>query len=865
MQLPAIHTVDCRSAHLLADGANQGSLPRECSGGARPPAWARRAFLALGMVLAAAGQAAAEPNEEGIAFFEKSIRPLLVKHCYQCHSAEAESQGKLQAGLALDTRQAMLTGGESGPVIVPGKPDESLLISAIKYESYEMPPSGKLSAEEIDLFVKWVEMGAPDPRVEEGAPKPRRTAFEITEQDRQHWAFQPVRPGPPPEVEDTAWVKDDIDRYILAKLQQQGLRPAPAADKYTLLRRTTYALTGLPPTPEEIAAFLADERPDAFERVVDRLLASPKFGEHWGRRWLDGVRYATDVDRSGEYRKWVIKAYNNDLPYDQFVKLQLAGDLIPAQSVGADRVHSSGASLDGITATGMLSLAVWEIVGRDLAVAEIVDSQIDLVGRQLLGLTLACARCHDHKFDPISTKDYYALAGIFFSTRIATGKLVADGRLGNELTQIPLLSAEEEAHNLALETAAVKLEEQIAALEKKIPQAARLVAVRAELQDIAQQLERASTANNQKLIEQQTKLQAEQEKLLADQREKGWDENPEELKQIADLKKQINELRSKKVQAPEAVAVMEGGVPGSNREGIGDAPVYLRGEYQREGEIVPRRFPVILAGEEQTPIGQRTKQSGRLELAEWITSPDNPLTARVEVNRIWQRLIGHGLVRSPDNFGRLGDPPTHPELLDHLADRFVKSGWSVKQLIRAIVLSATFQQSSEASAELAKTDPDNKYLARMNRHRLTYEEMRDSLLVVADRLADGPKAAAGKEVRTIYLPLERRRPNVLATILDGPDPKSIVPVRAETTTAPQALFLMNNPMAAQSAKLLAAKLQQDPSLENDEQRVERLWLTVLSRPPAVEETQLALGFVADYSWERFIHALLCTNEFAYLD
>jgi cytochrome c553 len=845
MQLPAIHTVVCRPARLLAR-------------------WACPLLLAAGMVSMMAGQAAAEPNEDGITFFEKSIRPLLVKHCYSCHSAEAESQGKLQAGLSLDTKEAMLTGGESGPVIVPGKPNESLLIEALKYESYEMPPSGKLSAEEIDLFVKWVEMGAPDPRVASGAPKPRRSAFEITEQDRQHWAFQPVQPGPPPQVEDTAWVKDDIDRYVLAKLHQAGLSPAPAADKYTLLRRTTYALTGLPPTPEEIAAFVADERPDAFERVVDRLLASPEFGEHWGRRWLDGVRYATDVDRSGEYRKWVIQAYNNDLPYDQFIKLQLAGDLMPAQSVGADRVHSSGASLDGIAATGMLSLAVWEIVGRDLAVAEIVDSQIDLVGRQLLGLTLACARCHDHKFDPISTKDYYALAGIFFSTRIATGKLVADGRLGNDLTQMPLLSAEEEAHNLALDEAAAKLEEQIAAIEKKIPQAARLVAVKAELKEVALQIEKAATANNQKLMEQQTKLQAEQEKLLADQREKGWDDNPEELKEIAALKKQINKLLAQKVNAPSAVAVMEGGVPGSNREGIGDAPVYLRGEYQREGEIVPRRFPVILAGESQTPIGQRTQQSGRLELAEWITSPDNPLTARVEVNRIWQRLIGRGLVRSPDNFGRLGEPPTHPELLDHLAHRFVKSGWSVKQLVRAIVLSSTYQQSSAAAPEVAKTDPENVHLARMNRHRLTYEELRDSLLVVADRLADGPKAAKGKEVRTIYLPLERRRPNDLATILDGPDPKAIVPVRAETTTAPQALFLMNNEMAAESARVLAAKLEQDESL-TDEQRAQRLWLTLLSRPPAAEETQLALAFVADYSWERFIHALLCTNEFAYLD
>ena len=856
MQLPASHTVVRRFARLFSVGNGRAGRQKFSIGA--------HLLLAAGIVFAAANQAAANPNEDGIAFFEKSIRPLLIKHCYSCHSAEAQGKGKLEASLALDTKQGMLTGGESGPVIVPGKPDESLLIEAIKYESYEMPPSGKLPQEEIDLFVKWVEMGAPDPRDGGAAPTPRRS-FEITEQDRQHWAFQPVRSGPPPEVKDSAWVKDDLDRFVLAKLEKAGMHPSPAADKYTLLRRATYALTGLPPTPEEIAAFMADERPDAFERVVDRLLASPEYGVHWGRRWLDGVRYATDVDRSGEYRKWVIQAYNDDLPYDLFVQLQIAGDLMPAQSVSADRIHSSGASLDGITATGMLSLAVWEIVGRDLAVAEIVDSQIDLIGRQMLGLTLACARCHDHKFDPISAQDYYALAGIFFSSRIATGKIVADGRLGNELTQVPLLSAEEEAKNVALETAAVKLEEQIAALEKKVPQAVRLVAVNAELKSLAKQIEGAATANNQKLVEQQTKLQAEQEKLLADQRKKGWDKNPEELKQIASLKKEIKKLRDQKVQAPQAVAVMEGGVPGSNREGIGDAPIYLRGEYQREGAIVPRRFPTILAGDKQTPIGELTEQSGRLELAKWITSPDNPLTARVEVNRIWQRLIGHGLVRSPDNFGRLAEPPTHPELLDHLAHRFVASGWSTKQLIRAIVLSSTFQQASAASPELAKNDPDNTYLARMNRHRLTYEELRDSLLKVGDRLAAGPQAAKGTEARTIYLPLERRRPNDTAAIFDGPDPKAIVSVRSESTTAPQALFLMNNPMTAETAARLTAKLEQDPSLKTDEQRVEQLWLTVLSRPPSEEESQLALAFVADYSWERFIHALLCTNEFAYLD
>ena len=822
--------------------------------------------LLAGMAVALLpGEATADSSEEGIAFFEKSIRPLLVKHCYACHSAEAEAKGELQAGLALDTKQGLLEGGESGPALVPGKAGESLLIEALKYESYQMPPSGKLPDEAIDLFVKWVEMGAPDPREASGAPQPRRSAFEITAEDRQHWAFQPVNPGPAPQVADEAWVQDDLDRYVLAHLEKVGLRPGPPADKYTLLRRTTYALTGLPPTPEEIAAFIADDSPEAFEKVVDRLLASPEFGVHWGRRWLDGVRYATDVDKSGQYRRWVIQAYNEDLPYDQFVKMQIAGDLMPAQGVPPDRVHSSGASLDGITATGMLSLAVWELVGRDLAVAEIVDSQIDLIGRQMLGLTLACARCHDHKFDPISTQDYYALAGIFFSSRIATGKLIADGRLGNELTEVALLNAADEAKNQQLEAAAARLEEQIAALEKKVPQAVRLAAVNEELKSLEGQIEKATTANKQKLVEQSDKLKQEQAKLLADQSEQGWDANPDELQQIAQLRTQATELRAQKVSAPAAVAVLEGGVPGSNRAGIGDAPVYLRGEYQREGAIVPRRFPTILAGESQTPLGERTQQSGRLELAQWIASPDNPLTARVEVNRIWQKLIGEGLVRSPDNFGRLGERPTHPQLLDHLAARFVASGWSVKQLVRAIVLSSAYQQASQVPAELAQADPDNRHIARMNRHRLTYEELRDTLLLLGGRLALEGESASGAQRRTIYESLERRRMNVTAAMFDGPDPKSIVPARAETTTAPQALFLMNNPLVADTAARIAARLAGDASLQTDGQRLEQLWLTVLSRPPAEEESQLALEFIGNYSWERFIQALLGTNEFAYLD
>lgn len=834
----------------------------------------RLPVLVLAIATCLVAEAAAAPADSGPAFFEKSIRPVLVKHCYECHSADADAKGNLQAGLLLDTRQGLLSGGESGPAIVPGAPDKSLLIGALKYQSYEMPPTGRLPAGVIADFVKWVEMGAPDPRdaALASAPTPRRTAFEITAEDRRHWAFQPLGNAAPPTVGNEAWVRDDIDRFVLAGIEGAGLRPAADADKYALLRRTTYVLTGLPPTPDAIVAFLADDRADAFERVVDRLLASEEFGVHWGRRWLDGVRYADNIDKSGEYRRWVVRSFNDDLPYDEFVKLQIAGDLYPAgPDVPAERVDVSGASFDGITATGMMALAVWEQVGRDLAVAEIVDSQIDLVGRQLLGLTLACARCHDHKFDPISTQDYYAMAGILFSSHIAAGKLIADARLGNDLMEASLLNAEQAAHNRKLDKAVADVEAEIAAVAEKIPQAVRLADIAVEQADLKVQLTKATSSTAKKSLDDKiSKLKAEHDKLLADQQKNGWEKSPVELKDIAALRAKIAELRRSKIAGTAVVTIAEGGVPGSNREKIGDAPIYLRGEYQREGAIVPRRFPVILAGEKQTPVGRRTKQSGRRELAEWIASADNPLTARVMVNRIWQQMIGRAIVRSPDNFGKLGDRPTHPELLDHLARRFIDGGWSVKQLVRDIALSATFRQTSFTSPETARKDPDNTKLSHMNRRRLTYEEFRDTLLQLGNQVVEAAASASSASSddlcwRTMYTPLDRRKTDVTAAIFDGPDSKAIVPTRAETTTAHQALFLMNNALALETAQRLAARLSKESSPADDRQRLEQLWLFTLGRPPEPEEVEIARRFIAEHSLERFIQALLGTNEFAYLD
>jgi hypothetical protein len=841
------------------------------------------ASLALLLPMMFAGVVpAADP---GLTLFETSIRPVLVKHCYECHSSAAAAKDKLQAGLFLDTRAGLLAGGESGPAIVPGQAAKSLLMAALRYESYQMPPTGRLPAAVLDDFAKWIDLGAPDPR-EGSAPTPRRTAFQITDADRRHWAFLPIPdhpalptsqlPGGGTPTETTTettngWGTDELDRFVLAALRTRNLSPAPAASKPAWLRRATFALTGLPPTPDELAAFAADSDPKAYERAVDRLLDSPEFGVHWARRWLDGVRYADNIDKSGEYRRWVIRAFNDDLRYDQFLKMQIAGDLLTAAELNAapDRTHASGASFDGVIATGMLSFAAWEQVGRDLAIAEIVDSQIDLIGRQVLGLTLACARCHDHKFDPISTQDYYSLAGIFFSSHIASGKLIADDRLGNDLVETMLLTPPQDVANRELERQAAALDTEVETLVKKIPQAARLVALKLELSDAEGQLAKATAATKTSLAAKTKKLKDEQSKLLEARKTEGWELAPPELAEIKKRQDAARELRKQKFAGVNVVAIREGGVPGGKRERIGDAPVYLRGEFQHEGPIAPRRFPAILAGDQQVSLGARTTQSGRRELAEWLVSPTNPLTARVMANRVWQQIVGRGLVRSPDNFGRLGESPTHPELLDHLARSFIASGWSVKQLARRIALSSTFRQSSLASSELARQDPDNLLLARMNRRRLTYEELRDSLTrlgtAAPEKSTSSPNAIAGPTRRTIFEPLDRRKTDVTAALFDGPDPQAIVAVRAESTTAPQALFLMNNPLVLETAKRLAKQLRDDRTADDDAARIERLWLVALGRPITADEAAAAAEFLREQSLESLTHAVLASNEFCYLD
>jgi hypothetical protein len=830
------------------------------------PALSLIAAAALSAGAAAAGGLPPEhPDPAGLELFEKRIRPVLVAQCYECHSADAAASGKLEGGLRLDTRSGIRAGGESGPAIVPGQPDESLLIEALRHESFEMPPNRKLRPEIIADFVKWVELGAPDPRDDQQqAGAPRRGEFQITAADRDFWAFQPIGNPRPPAVEVPSWIRSDLDRFILARIEAEQFRPSPPADKHALLRRATFDLTGLPPTPRQIEEFVQDDSPEAFARVVDRLLASREFGVRWGRHWLDGVRYASDIDQGGFYRDWVVNALNNDLPYDRFVIAQLAGDLLPAESDNPTGVHENGAAIDNVVATGMLALAVWEEVARDLAVAEIVDSQIDVIGQQILGLTLACARCHDHKYDPISAEDYYALAGIFFSTSITDGKLINDGRIKGQPTPLPLLTKADADHNRRIHKQIEAAKKQIERLGAGIASAARLKQLRVELASLQGESD-ADDAARSRAQAQREKLVEEESKLLADLAKRGWTEQPAEIAEYERLQAEIAALTASLVQPPLAIAVREGGVPGGKRAGIGDAPIYIRGDYRREGPLVPRRFPVILAGENQTPLGERTAASGRLELAQWVASGDNPLTVRVRVNRIWHHLVGQGIVRTPGNFGRLGEPPTHPELLDWLARRFIDSGWSTKALIREIMLSATYQQSAAAAPELLAADPENRLLARMNHKRLEYEAIRDGVLFVTDQLAPGRSAEKGRRARTLYEPVERKQPTDMMAMFDGPDPRVIATERAETTTAPQALFLLNNRFMLDAAARLAQLIQKDARLTDDLARIEHLYLRLFTRKPNAEEIEIGKSFLAGGQWAAYCQLLLCTNEFVYVD
>ena len=646
-----------------------------------------------------------------------------------------------------------------------------------------------------------------------------------------HWAFQPPARTTPPVVENATWIQNPIDAFIAAEHARQGLAPADRADNRTLIRRVTFDLTGLPPSPDEVAAFAADDTPEAFATVVDRLLDSPEYGVRWGRHWLDTVRYTDylNADPLGanknplfefyeayRYRDWVIDALNADMPYDQFIVHQIAGDLLP---------NPNGEPLypEGMIATTVLAIGFWQhgCADKKKLVGDIVDDQIDVIGKALLGLTLACSRCHDHKFDPMTQEDYYGLAGIFYSSRI----LESVGVKGDysKALRVPLATPQylEERQQSLDQLAAVNIE---------------LAELKAESNDKADQ-------------ERQDDIQGRQQEL--EQR-------------AAEIEQQTLP------EPPLAMAIQEGGTADSLFPGIQDVPIHIRGSYARPGKVVPRRMPQFLAGKDQAPINSG---SGRLELAHWIASADNPLTTRVIVNRVWQHHFGKGLVGTSNNFGRLGEEPTHPELLDWLTHWFVDHGWSLKKLHRLILLSATYQQSMAGDAGAIERDPDNRFCTRMPSRRLEAEPIRDAMLAVAGQLdltKEGPaQAELGLPRRSVYIQTRRFMRNLYTTLFDAANPEQPVAQRSVSTTAPQALFLLNNEFVKQQAQALAARLAAEVPQDGPE-RVQRAYEVLFARPASDMETAIAEEFLSQAAdrqegWIDYAQLLLCSNEFFYVN
>ena len=1109
---------------------------------------------------------------------EQAARAILEKNCSACHGAARMS------GLDLRQRETLLKGGTRGPALIPGKAEESLLYQAASHSGeLKMPPQqDQLSSEDLEILRQWIN---------EGAPWSSAETVHTQSVNSSWWSFRKLQPPPIPTTKNVTWVRNPIDAFILAKLEEKGLPPASQADKRTLIRRATFDLTGLPPTPEDIESFLSDDSSGAFAKVVYRLLASPHYGERWGRHWLDLVRYA-DLPDAYRYRDWVVNAFNRDMPYDQFIRYQIAGDLIPPED-------SKGINAEGIIATGLLVIGEWGAGEADKPkmITDIVDDQIDVVGLAFMGLTTACARCHDHKYDPISTEDYYSLAGIFFSTHIIPDP--GSNTHGTKRLRVPLLpkveldkinrhkeriaqkerqlkaeadqeyrkfaeslvpetarymmaawgyknrpnaehdlslaafAAERKLHPYALQQwleefeyrllktpirdikvrrprgqkgvlvwshgtksevesfstpwvgvnsntlpVGILTEDSMGNTRSSIILWERTVAVfppatdgvvvgwkspitgtvtvsgrlrdadnvcgdgirwtiehessarkRSELvsggfpnggqqtlEDAAEslpvievnpgemlRLEVKPKANNDcdttliewtiseengdrvwdltkdiiddlheeltgkgnphadrlgnsdvwyffdsgenqafakwnrtlqkvasgKLVwsaveeaarEYQQALECAAVAKQAQQRKSEpteglpagrgacpqdhfpqfydklsprspfWLNPRDDLKylppagrnHLARLRSELDELKTElNLTIPYALAAQEGGVPKSSHEGIGDVQVHIRGSYKRLGEKVPRSFIRAIAGGNQKPI---TEGSGRMQLAQWIASPDHPLTSRVMVNRIWQHHFGEGIVRSPNNFGRMGDSPSHPELLDFLATQFVDTGWSLKAIHRLIMLSATYQQSSRPSPEILREDPDNHLFSRMNRRRLESEAIRDALLAVSESLDRTSGGSAYKDIftprLTLYLAITRSVGTSFNSQFDAPDAAAVTGKRAVSTVTPQALFILNHPFVLQQARALADRIAKEEPAGTEKSKIHRLYTLLYGRPPQSDEIEIALrllgqnketkrssgaGVANSLTWEEYCHILLAANEFIYVD
>ncbi len=945
-------------------------------------------LVGLTSILATVGLA---QTASQIEFFEKSIRPVIAERCQMCHNGKMK-----QAGLDLSTAQGFVNGGASGPLVDKQSPEKSRLLRVVSYEEQlKMPPTGKLKEEALANLATWVRMGAPWPGAENlaagNAPGVAALAASsksgvrtggknFSKDEKEYWAFQPVKKPALPAVKNAAWVSTEVDRFLLAKLEAQRIKPAAAANKLTLLRRVTFDLTGLPPSLEEIDSFLSDASPNAYEKVVDKLLASPRYGERWGRHWLDVARYADSTGNDEDhrypyayrYRDYVIESFNNDLPYNQFVKEQIAGDLMPSPD-GASTYKR------GIVATGFLALGAKAIAQQDKTkmLYDVYDEQVDTVSRGILGITLACARCHDHKFDPLLTKDYYSMVNYFANTRSFKDSEAHVAKL----LFTPLLPKEQnekyEAYQAKIRDKAMEVDEivdaedfayskqQIELLPRYMLAARRVyddkepakkVAEETQLKEAtlsgfvkilkpsigvvtphldqwhnspADKLEEVAKAyqanltksmdewqNNlnrwrkqylKKMSRETNKQPPEKPKLNEEQKDGFFKDifNPrgpfavragdrksiyakESIDRMDLLNKELAELKKLSPQEPELACAVDEAIPQPVEQTI-----LIRGDYNSKGEMAPKNVPTLLGGAKMEPY--TGKGSGRLHLANWLASEENPLTARVIVNRVWYWHFGEGLVRTPDNFGKMGERPTHPELLDFLTADFVKNGWSVKKLQKTILLSSAYRMSSEITAATYKADPENKLWSRFGRRRLEVEEMRDGLLKLDNKLdytmggtmqkglgTDGENSNGRLSInpeketrRTVYLPLRRANLPSLLNLFDFGDATTINGKRNITNVAPQALFMMNSNFVAERAGSIARELVDDKTLSASA-RMERAYLRLLNRKPAAGEVDSALSYIDSYkskyaqadeqkAWQSFCHILLGSNEFIYVD
>ena len=899
--------------------------------------------------------AADELTPQELEFFETKIRPVLVKSCYECHSQQAAKNNELKGGLRLDTRQGILRGGESGPAVVLGKPDESLLLSSLAYDSFEMPPSGKLSDVILADFRKWISTGLADPRLKASGEEKETVGINVAE-GRKFWAYQPLEYTLPSSSWTTAtdrWdsVGNQIDGFVIAKLSGANLQQGPLASREVLLRRLTFDLTGLPPTVAAQNAFLFDTSPIAVERVVDELLARPEFGQRWGRHWLDVVRYADSITLRGflfpeawRYRDYVIGSFNEDRPFDQFVRQQISGDLMSADGYRQRQ--------EQITATTFLTLGNSNLEDQDKAKLrmDVVDEQLDTIFRGFLGQTIGCARCHDHKFDPIPTKDYYALAGIFRNTKTLNHSNVS------KWIEVPLPLAETAENALRqFEAESGALQQRITELQGKVDTDQPLTA--ASLAGIVVDDEQAiltglwqrsasvksyigvgyqhdfdkGKGDKTALFQTPTGLDGEYEVrfsiaaasnrtkalpvtvthaagkttvivdqtvtppiknrlislgrfsfkandraqvlvettgttghviidavqflpiAVADEQAKESNvvrDEQRDAAELVNLTSQLKKLTTRQPLHPLVMSVQE-------EEEIGDISIHVRGDVHNLGGAAPRGFLQVLPI--STDIVFTGKESGRHELGEWLADRDNPLLARVFVNRIWHWLFGTGIVRSVDNFGATGEPPSHPELLDYLAQRLQQNQWSTKNLIREIVLSRTYRLSSVMNEESIDVDPENRLLSHMNRRRLDAECILDAMLSVSgdlDRRMGGSEitAAAKNDYnyqhssrrRAVYWPVLRNSVAEVMDVFDFANPSMVVGQRDVSASAPQALFMMNSERVMDLAQKTSRMYLNDPRLD-DTQRVKHLVQVAFGRAATPPEILLFTKFLDDDS------------------